>query len=106
MPGVDMSGYAGLTDLVNNHYGRLLTGVVMSSLIGAGAQMAQGPNYNTLNPGFGQLAVQGAAQDINQVGQQITSKNLNIQPTIEIRPGHRFNVFVTRDMVLKGGSSK
>lgn len=102
MPGVDMSGYAGLKDQVNNHYAKLLTGVVLGSVIGAGAQIATGGQGSPNTPAsFGQLAVAGAAQNINQAGQQITQKNLNLQPTIEIRPGMKLNIFVTRDMVLK-----
>lgn len=102
MPGVDLSGYAGLKDKVNNHYAKLLTGVVLGSVIGAGAQVATGGQGTAFNaPSFGQLAVSGAAQHINQVGQQITQKNLNLQPTIEIRPGMKLNVFVTKDMILK-----
>jgi type IV secretion system protein VirB10 len=102
MPGVDLSGYAGLKDRVNNHYGKLLTGVVLGSVIGAGAQVATGGQGSPNTPAsFGQLAVSGAAQNINQAGQQITQKNLNLQPTIEIRPGMKLNVFVTKDMVLK-----
>jgi type IV secretion system protein VirB10 len=99
MPGVDLSGYAGLHEWVNNHYLKLLTGVVFGSLLGAGAQIANGSNRN-VDPAYGQLALEGFAQDTNQVGQQITRRNLNIQPTIEISPGQRFRVFVTKDIVL------
>jgi type IV secretion system protein VirB10 len=102
MPGVDMSGYSGLKDRVNNHYAKLLTGVVLGSVIGAGAQVATGGQGSPNTPAsFGQLAVSGAAQNINQAGQQITQKNLNLQPTIEVRPGMKLNVFVTRDMILR-----
>jgi len=98
MPGVDLSGYAGLTGHVNNHYGRLLSGVVLGSLLGASAQIAVGANSQ--NPGFAQLAIQGAGQNINEAGQQITRKNLNIQPTIEVPPGARLNIFATQDLIL------
>lgn len=100
MPGVDLSGYAGLHEKVNNHYFRLITGVVLGSILGAGAQVAQGSNH-TVDPSFGQLAVEGVAQNINEAGQQITRKNLNIQPTLEISPGQRFNIFVTKDLILE-----
>lgn len=100
MPGVDLSGYAGLKERVNNHYGKLLSGVVFGSLLGAGAQVAQG-SRQSVDPSFGQLALEGTAQNINQAGQQITRKNLNIQPTIEISPGQRFNIFVTKDAVFE-----
>lgn len=101
MPGVDLSGYAGISDQVNNHYLKLLTGVVFSSMLSAGAQMANGRSYNSFNPDFSDLAVQGVARNLNNIGQQITNKNLNIQPTLEIRPGFRFNIFVNKDMVLE-----
>jgi len=102
MPGIDLSGYAGVTGDVNNHYGKLVTGVVLGSVIGAGAQVAVGgqgaPN---VPPSFGQLAVSGAAQNINQTAQRHTDKVLNLQPTIEVAPGDKINVFVTKDMILK-----
>ena len=100
MPGVDLSGYAGLSDQVNNHYLKLLTGVVLGSVLGAGAEVAEG-GTNRVNPSFGELAAQGIAKNINEAGQQITRKNLAIQPTIEISPGYRFNVFVSKDMVVE-----
>ena len=98
MPGADLSGFAGLTGHVNNHYLRLLTGVVMGSLIGASAQIATGANSQ--NPSFAALAVQGAGQNINEAGQEITRKNLSIQPTIEVPPGARLNIFATKDLIL------
>lgn len=104
MPGVDMSGYSGLSDQVNNHYLRLLTGVLFGSLLGAGAQIAEGPQRTT-DPTYGQLALQGAARNTNEAGQEITRRNLNTQPTLEIRPGFRFSIFVTKDMVLEPVSS-
>ena len=98
MPGTDLSGYAGLTGHVNNHYLRLLSGVVLGSLVGASAQIAIGANSQ--NPSFAALAAQGAGQNINEAGQQITRKNLNIQPTIEVPPGARLNIFASKDLVL------
>ena len=98
MPGTDLSGYAGLTGPVNNHYLRLISGVVLGSIIGAGAQVGAGANNQ--NPSFSALAVQGAAQNINEAGQQVTRKNLQIQPTIEVRPGSRLNIFATKDLIL------
>jgi type IV secretion system protein TrbI len=98
MPGIDLSGYAGLTGRVNNHYVRLLAGVVLGSVLGASSQIAVGANSQ--NPSFSQLAIQGAGQNINEAGQQITRKNLNIQPTIEVPPGGRLNIFATKDLIL------
>ncbi|HYQ92337.1 MAG TPA: TrbI/VirB10 family protein [Candidatus Competibacteraceae bacterium] len=100
MPGVDGIGQGGASDEVDNHYGKLLGGVILSSILGVGAQVAYGPKVNTSDPSIGQLAMEGVAGNVNQVGQQITRKNLNVQPTLVIRPGYLFNVLVTRDLVL------
>jgi type IV secretion system protein VirB10 len=100
MPGTDSVGQGGSADQVDNHYGRLLGGVILSSILGVGAQVAYGPRVNTADPSIGQLAMEGVAGNVNQVGQQITRKNLNLQPTLVIRPGYLFNVLVTRDLVL------
>jgi type IV secretion system protein VirB10 len=100
MPGTDNLGQGGAADQVDNHYGKLLGGVILSSILGVGAQVAYGPNVNTADPSIGQLAMAGVAGNVNQVGQQITRKNLNVQPTLVIRPGYLFNVLVTRDLVL------
>lgn len=100
MDGVDLSGYAGLKDKVNNHYGKLITGVVLSSILSATAKVAAG-NYDSGTATFGQHAASGAAEQVNSVGSKITDRFLNIQPTIEIRPGMKFNVFVNKDLILK-----
>lgn len=100
MPGTDSIGQGGSADQVDNHYGKLLGGVILSSILGVGAQVAYGPRVNTADPSIGQLAMEGVAGNVNQVGQQITRKNLAVQPTLVIRPGYLFNVLVTRDLVL------
>ncbi len=96
MPGVDLSGYAGLTGKVDRHLGRLITAVVLGSLIEAGAQ--SGTNYTV--PTFTDRARQGAGQGVNEATQQIVRKELSVQPTIRVAPGARFNVFATKDIVL------
>lgn len=99
MPGADMSGYSGLTDEVHNHWGRVIGGILVSSILSAGTQLATGPT-NSFNPSFEELAAQGAAREFNQAGQEITRKNINIQPTLTVEPGFRFQIFVTQDLNL------
>jgi type IV secretion system protein VirB10 len=100
MPGTDLSGFAGVRDKVDNHWWRLAQGVVLGSLIGAAAQQSYGGGLSTASPSLGQLAAAGAAQNINSAGQQIVQKDLQVQPTLVIRPGQRVAVFVTRDIAL------
>lgn len=100
MPGTDLSGYAGAKDKVDNHWWRLAQGVALGSLLGAAAQQSYGGGLSTTNPSLGQLAAAGAAQNLNNAGQQIVQKDLQVQPTLVIRPGQRVAVFVTKDIAL------
>lgn len=99
MPGADLAGYSGFADDVDHHWWRILTGVAIGSLISAGAQATQG-SVSGFQPSLPQLWVTGVAGGVNQATQQLTQKNLQIQPTIKIRPGFSVNVLVTKDIVL------
>jgi type IV secretory pathway VirB10-like protein len=103
MPGSDEAGYAGLSDQVNNHYLRLFGSAILMSGITAGVGISQ----NTNNNGglYGQPTASSAlsealGQQLGNVTAQMISKNLNISPTLEIRPGFRFNVMCIKDLVL------
>jgi type IV secretion system protein VirB10 len=105
MPGVDLAGYAGFADQVDNHWWRILSGAVFSSLLAATAQRSQG-DVTGYQPTFPQIWASNAAGQINQTGQQLTQKNLQLQPTITVRPGFSVNVLVTKDIVLSPYSTK
>jgi type IV secretion system protein TrbI len=98
-PGVDLAGYSGFADQVDNHWWRVLTGVALGSVLAAGVVVPQG-NVGGYVPTIGQGTAANAAGAINQAGQQITTRALNIQPTIKIRPGFSVNVLVTKDMTI------
>lgn len=100
MPGTDLSGFAGVRDKVDNHWWKLAQGVVLGSLLGAAAQESYGGGLSAANPALGQLAAAGAAQNINSAGQQIVQKDLQVQPSLVVRPGQRVAVFVTKDIEL------
>lgn len=104
MPGADVGGYAGFFDQVDNHYLKIFGSAVMMSLISAGVQLSQPNNGSSSNPYATPTVSQtvGAAlgQQIGQTAMNITQKNLNIQPTLTVRPGYLFNVMVTADMIL------
>ena len=99
MPGADLAGYSGLADDVDNHWWRIIKGAALSSLLAATTQVVAG-DVTGYNPTVPQVWARGAAQDMNSAGQQITRKNLNIQPTITVRPGFSVNVIVNKDMVI------
>ena len=104
MPGADKAGYAGFFDQVDNHYLKIFGSAVMMSLISAGVQLSQPNNGSSSNtnqtPSVSQTVGAALGQQIGQTAMTITQKNLNIQPTLEIRPGYQFNVMVTADMIL------
>jgi type IV secretory pathway VirB10-like protein len=98
LPATDPQGYSGLTDDVAYHTWALLKGVAISTLLGIGTQLSLGGTQQ------GDLisAIRQSTQDsLNQAGQQITQKNLNIQPTIKVRPGWPLRVIVHKDLVLR-----
>jgi type IV secretory pathway VirB10-like protein len=100
LPGIDPAGYAGLEDGVDWHWDRILAGAALSTLLGVGAELAA-PN-NSGNTGSVTIAVRQSAQDtVNQVGQEITKRNLSIQPTLTIRPGFPMRVMVNKDLILR-----
>lgn len=98
--GTDPAGYAGLEDDVNWHWNRIVAGAVLTTLLGVGAELAAPENRQDGNRIV--IAGRDSAQDsINQVGQEMTRRNLNIQPTLTSRPGLPVRIIVARDLVLR-----
>lgn len=100
LPGIDPAGYAGVEDAVDWHGGRLLAGAALSTLLGVSSELAVS-NQGDIN-GNTVLALRDSAQDTaNQIGQEITRRNLSIQPTLTVRPGFPLDVMVDKDLVLR-----
>lgn len=106
MPGADGAGYAGFTDQVNQHLVRLFGSAALMSLITAGITYSQnqaqnqGQNFGYQQSASGTLSA-AVGQQLGQATAALLRKNLNIAPTIEIRPGYRFNVMVSKDLAFK-----
>ena len=97
LPATDTAGYAGLEDKVNFHTWRLLQGVALSTLLGVSTEITFGDDESDLV----QAIRQSTQNSVNQAGQRITERNLNIQPTITVRPGWPLRIIVNKDMVLR-----
>jgi type IV secretion system protein VirB10 len=95
-PGTDAAGYSGLEDEVDNHWGVLFKAAVLSTLLSVGSEAGTSGNENNLV----QAIRRGGSQSFNQVGQRVVSRNLDIQPTLTIRPGFPVRVIVNRDLML------
>ena len=96
-PATDASGYAGLEDQVDEHWGALFEAATLSTILSVGSEAGTSDSENNL----AQVIRQGASQSFSQVGQQVVGRSLNIQPTLTIRPGFPVRVLVTHDLVLE-----
>jgi type IV secretion system protein VirB10 len=97
-PGADAAGYAGLQDGVDYHWWELAKAAALSTILSVGAEAGTSQNENSLI----QALRSGASNSISQTGQQIVSRQLNIAPTLTIRPGFPVRVIVTRDLIFDG----
>jgi type IV secretion system protein VirB10 len=102
MVGQDSHGFSGFRDKVDHHYTRLIGFGVLTSLFSAGSGMAQYQNRSLLTyPSPAEVAEAAVGQQASDLGAQITRRNLNVQPTIRVPVGYRFNVRVNRDIAFE-----
>lgn len=95
-PGADTQGYAGLEDGVDYHWWDLAKAAGLSTLLAVGTELAVSDEDRLVR------AIRDGAQDtINDAGQQIVRRQLQVAPTLTIRPGFPVRVIVTRDLVLE-----
>lgn len=99
-PGADTAGYAGLEDGVDNHWGALFKAVLLSTLLGVGSELGAGSDAGN-NGDIIRALRRGSSDSLNRTGQKVVQRNLNIQPTLTIRPGFPVRVIVNRDLVLE-----
>ncbi len=97
LPGADAGGYAGLEDEVDNHWLMLFEAAALSTLLSVGAEAGTSNSENNL----AQAIREGASNSVSQVGQRIVERQLNIQPTLTIRPGFPVRIMINRDLVLE-----
>jgi type IV secretion system protein VirB10 len=101
LPATDAAGYAGLADNVDFHTWRLLKGVALSTLLGVGTQLSIGGDGDLVR-----AIRESTQQSAGQAGQQIVTRQLNVQPTIRVRPGWPLRVIVHRDLIFPGGQAE
>jgi type IV secretion system protein VirB10 len=91
----DATGYSGLKDRTDYHWAGVFKAAMISTLLGAGAEFGAGDDRNLVR------ALRRGSQDsINRAGEQIVSRELNIRPSLTIRPGFPVRVMVTRDLIM------
>ncbi len=111
-PGTDGGGYAGFSDQVDNHYLRTFGSAILLSAVVGGVsysqQLAQSVPAANSNLNASAYSNNGLQQNLSQslgnvfgnVIAQMIQKNLNVAPTIKIRPGYRFNILAVKDFEM------
>jgi type IV secretion system protein VirB10 len=94
-PGADSAGYAGLEDDVDYHWGNLLKAAAISTLLGISSELVLNSNNAVV-----EALRTGTENTVNQTGQTLVSRQLNVQPTLTIRPGFPVRVVVNRDLIF------
>ncbi len=95
-PGADSAGYAGLEDGVDHHWAGLFRAAALSTLLNIGAELGADDDDPIAS------AIRDGAQDtIGDAGREIVRRQIDIPPTLTIRPGFPVRVIVTRDLILE-----
>jgi len=97
VPAADLAGHAGLQDKVNFHEWRLLKGIALSTLLGAASELSLGNEDSDLVRAL-ERSVQ---RDGTKAGDQLVSRNLDVQPTLTVRPGWPVRAILHKDLVLR-----
>jgi len=96
-PGADASGQAGLEDEVDHHWGSLFKAALLSTILAVGTELGSDQNDSDII----RALRRGTGDTLNQAGQQVVRRNLNVQPTLTIRPGFPVRVSANRDLILE-----
>ena len=97
LPGADLGGFAGLKDRVDNHTFQIFQAAILSSILSVASEIGRDSNDSDIL----EALRDGGQRTINQAGQQVVQRQLNVQPTITVRPGHRLRVIVNKDLILQ-----
>jgi type IV secretory pathway VirB10-like protein len=102
MMGLDSHGNAGLRDKVDRHYLPIAGFSVLTSMFTAAFEISQRSSQSALTyPTPARPAGSAVGQELSQTGAQITTRNLNVQPTIKVPAGYKFTVRVNRDILFE-----
>jgi type IV secretion system protein TrbI len=97
LPATDTGGYAGLADQVDFHTWKLLKGVALATVLGVGSELA----FGTSDSDLVRALQQSTQATTNRAGQRLIERQLNVQPTITVRPGWPLRIIVHKDILLR-----
>ncbi len=96
LPATDEAGYAGLEDEIDRHTWQLLKGIALATVLGVGTELSIGNSESDLVAAIRQ----SAQENTNRAGQRLVERNLDVQPTLKVRPGWPLRIIVQKDIVL------
>ncbi|MDP9632456.1 UNVERIFIED_ORG: type IV secretion system protein VirB10 [Ensifer adhaerens] len=103
MAGTDAEGYGGYADRVDRHYLRTFASAALVAIIGAGMDMSLPDSSGRDDRNRASDAARRSfAETFGRLAERTVGKNLDVQPTLRIRPGYQFNVLVDQDIVFPG----
>jgi type IV secretion system protein TrbI len=97
LPATDTGGYAGLADQVDFHTWKLLKGVALATVLGVGSELT----FDSADSDLVRALQQATQATTNRAGQRLIERQLNVQPTITVRPGWPLRVIAHKDVVLR-----
>lgn len=96
LPATDEAGHAGVSDTVDMHGWRLARGILLSSLLGIGTELAWADEGDVTR------AFRESVQDgTDKAAGALVKRELDVQPTLRVRPGWPLAVLVHRDLLLR-----
>lgn len=100
MPASARDGYAGLGANVNSRFFEILGNAILLGGVTAGIALSVDDNARDDD---GNLTVNGAlsqglGQSVGRVITQLIERNMNVSPTLTIKPGYEFNVTLSQDV--------
>lgn len=97
-----MQGYAGLSDRIDRHTWQMLKGVGLSTVLGVGTELGFGSSESDLVRAVREAAQRGGSR----AGDRLVMRNLDVQPTLRVRPGWPLRVVVHKDIRLRPWQDK
>lgn len=100
MNGADTDGSTGVRDKVNNHYMKLIRDAALVTAFAAGVGLTQRNQSLLTTQSVSGSVSQSVGNQLAQLGSELTSRNLNIPPTVENRPGKEIDVPVRNSIIF------
>ena len=102
MGAADLAGQSGLTGDINMHLGKVIGSIIMAGIVGGadGALTNNGNHRKDENSALSKAGEESGRTAIETVD-KYTSKILDVQPTITVKPGTRGTIVVEEDIILE-----